>query len=120
MNSSAFPVVAWVIFLGAAVLEVGGDAIIRKGLGGGGWICIGAGCLMLACYGLVVNVVTWDFAKLLGVYVTIFATVSILGGRFLFGEEIPISTWAGLGIIVLGGLVIQYGDSLMAFSRQSP
>ena len=26
---------AWLVFLGAAVLEVGGDAVVRKGLRGG-------------------------------------------------------------------------------------
>jgi small multidrug resistance family-3 protein len=95
---------AWLIFVGAACLEVGGDALVRRGLRGGG--------LALAIYGLVVNTVSWDFSRLLGVYVAVFAVVSILAGKFAFGETIPASTWIGLVIIVLGGLCIQFGPSL--------
>ena len=102
---------AWFIFLAAAVLEVGGDAIIRKGLHGGGWLLILAGFFALGCYGVVVNTVRWDFSKLLGVYVAVFAVVSVLAGRFAFGERIPAATWVGLAIIVAGGLVIQFGNT---------
>ena len=44
-----------------------------------------------------------------GAYVAVFALVSILIGRFWFREAVPATTWAGLGLIVLGGLVIQIG-----------
>jgi drug/metabolite transporter superfamily protein YnfA len=54
------------------------------------------GCLTLAGYGLVVNLVKWDFAKLLGVYVAVFALVSVCWGRFVFREEVVPFTWAGL------------------------
>jgi len=109
MGNTEFPLVAWLIFLAAAVLEVGGDAVIRKGLRGHVWAYIALGCLMLANYGIVVNLVKWDFSKLLGVYVAVFATVSVLFGHFFFAEDVVPTTWAGVGIIVLGGLVIQFG-----------
>jgi len=64
---------------------------------------------MLAGYGLLVNTVKWDFSKLLGVYVAVFALVSVLFGLFVFGESVPKSTWMGLLIIIIGGLVIQFG-----------
>ena len=83
--------VAWLIFFAAAVLEVGGDAAIRKGLRGSGLTLIAAGFAMLGSYGLVVNVVQWDFSKLLGVYVGVFAVVSVLCGRFVFGETVSAS-----------------------------
>ena len=60
-------------------------------------------------YGLLVNTVRWDFSRLLGVYVAVFALVSVMCGRFVFGESVPNSTWVGLAIIVAGGLVIQFG-----------
>ena len=104
------PIVAWLIFVAAAVLEVGGDAVIRKGLRGSGLALIAAGCVMLGCYGLVVNLVQWDFSRLLGVYVAVFAVVSVLWGRCVFGENIPTSTWVGLALIVAGGLMIQFGQ----------
>jgi drug/metabolite transporter superfamily protein YnfA len=104
--------IAWIVFMAAAILEVGGDAVIRKGLHGKSAWCIALGFLMLGCYGVVVNTVRWDFSRLLGVYVAVFAAVSVLAGRFLFKETIPLSTWLGLAIIVTGGAVIQIGPEL--------
>ena len=102
---------AWLIFVVAALLEVGGDATIRRGLRGGGLLFIVAGFVVLGCYGLVVySAKSWDFSKLLGVYVAFFALVSILCGRYIFKESIPISTWIGLALIIIGGLVIQFGN----------
>ncbi len=106
---TALPVAAWLVFLGSALLEVGGDAVVRKGLHGANVVIILAGGIMLAAYGLLVNTVRWDFSRLLGVYVAIFAIVSVMCGRFVFGESVPNSTWVGLGIIVAGGMVIQFG-----------
>ena len=106
------PLVAWLIFIAAAVLEVAGDAVIRKGLRGSGIALIGGGFVMLGCYGLVVNILRWDFSRLLGVYVAVFAVVSVLAGRFAFAEVVPAATWVGLAIIVAGGLVIQFGTEI--------
>ena len=100
---------AWIVFLAAAILEVGGDAIIRSGLRGGIVWFIVLGFVTLGCYGVVVNTVKWDFSRLLGVYVAVFAVVSVLTGRFVFKETVPPSTWIGLAIIVVGGAVIQAG-----------
>ncbi|HUI46633.1 MAG TPA: hypothetical protein VL122_11710 [Nitrospirota bacterium] len=102
--------VAWLIFIAAAVLEVSGDAVVRKGLRGSGLIIIMIGFVMLGCYGVVVNMVKWDFSKLLGVYVAIFALISVLFGRFVFKEDIPAATWIGLLVIIGGGMIIQFGD----------
>jgi small multidrug resistance family-3 protein len=102
-------VMAWGLFLGAAFLEVGGDALIRKGLQSSGIFLIVMGFLVLGGYGLVVNMVRWDFSKLLGTYVAIFASVSVLFGALVFREIIAPSTWAGLALIVMGGLLIQSG-----------
>lgn len=96
--------------LAAALLEVGGDAVVRLGLRGKNGLWIVAGCLVLAGYGLMVNTLRWDFSRLLGVYVAVFAIVSLLWGRFLFRENVPISSWAGLALIVAGGLVIYFGQ----------
>jgi small multidrug resistance family-3 protein len=103
---------AWLIFIGAAILEVGGDAVVRKGLRGSGLIIIMIGFATLGCYGVVVNMVKWDFSKLLGVYVAIFALISILFGRFVFKETIPAATWIGLIVILGGGMIIQFGTKV--------
>jgi small multidrug resistance family-3 protein len=101
----------WLVFVAAAILEVGGDAVVRRGLRGrsAGWILLG--CLALAGYGLLVNSVKWDFSKLLGVYVAFFALASILFGKFILRETIPPSTWLGLTLIIFGGMVIQFGPA---------
>jgi multidrug transporter EmrE-like cation transporter len=69
-----------------------------------------AGCSTLAIYGIVLNTARWDFSKLLGVYVGVLAVVAVLVGKYFFGERVPASTWIGLGVIVLGGLIIQLGS----------
>ena len=99
----------WLVFVLAALLEVGGDALMRRGLRGGGLLFIFAGIAVLGSYGLVVNTVKWDFSKLLGVYVAFFALTSVICGRTIFKESIPVSTWIGLAVILLGGLIIQFG-----------
>ena len=100
---------AWLMFIGAAVLEVGGDAVVRKGLRGSSLLFVLSGCALLGCYGVVVNTVKWDFSRLLGVYVSVFACISVLFGRLIFKERISNATWVGLAIIVVGGLIIQFG-----------
>ncbi len=102
---------ASLIFIVAAALEIGGDALVRKGLRGNGWSFIIAGFVALSGYGLVVNLVRWDFSRLMGAYVAVFALISVLTGRFVFNEDVPASTWLGLAFIVGGGLIIQYGAS---------
>jgi drug/metabolite transporter superfamily protein YnfA len=101
---------SWVIFIEEALLETRDDALIRKGLRSSGILLVIIGFIVLGSYGLVVNIVRWDFSKLLGVYVAVFAALSILYGRLVFKENIPASTWIGLIIIILGGLIIQYGQ----------
>ena len=95
----------------AAVLEVGGDAFIRSGLRARGLAFVVPGVVALGIYGIVVNLVPWDFSKLLGVYVGVFAVASVLCGRFVFEESVPASTWVGLALVVAGGVVIQFGPT---------
>jgi small multidrug resistance family-3 protein len=100
----------WLIFVVAALLEISGDALIRKGLRSSGLLFIAIGIITLGCYGLIVNSIKWDFSKLMGVYIGVFAVISILFGRFVFKESVQSSTWVGLIVIVLGGLIIQFGQ----------
>ena len=102
-------ITAWLVFVVAALLEIGGDAVIRMGLRGRGIGLIALGFVILGCYGVVVNTVKWDFSRLLGVYVAVFALFSILWGRFIFKEQVPLSTWIGLSVILIGGMTIQFG-----------
>jgi drug/metabolite transporter superfamily protein YnfA len=99
------------VMFAAAFFEVGGDAMIRAGLRGYGWLLCGLGVATLGAYGVIVNLLAIDFSKLLATYVAFFAIVSIGFGRVLFAEKVPGSTWAGLGVIVLGSVIIQFGSA---------
>ena len=99
----------WIAFALAAIFEVGGDAVIRMEIKSNNFILMLLGAVTLGGYGLLVNSVDWNFAKIFGVYVGAFALVAALFGKFVFREQIPISTWIGLLIIIAGGLVIQFG-----------
>lgn len=95
--------------LAAAIFEVGGDAMIRAGMRGYGWLLGALGVATLGAYGVVVNLLAIDFSKLLATYVAFFAIVSVVFGRVLFAERVPGSTWAGLAVILLGSAVVQFG-----------
>jgi len=94
----------------AATFEVGGDALIRKGLRGSGASLVVAGFLVLGAYGIAVNLLDIDFSKLLGAYVGLFALVSVGAGRYIFGDTVPLSTWVGLAVILAGSLIIHVGS----------
>ena len=107
MNRSS---VALVVMLVAAAFEVGGDALIRKGLRGAGPALVAVGFIVLGTYGIIVNKLDLDFSKLLGAYVGFFAVVSVCTGRFLFHDVIPSSTWIGLAVILAGSVIIHFGS----------
>jgi small multidrug resistance family-3 protein len=102
--------VAFFILLLAAILEAGGDAIVRTGLHGqalalrAGLFVLGG--VVLLAYGLVVNAPPWDFGKLLGVYVTLFFLVAQVINLLFFGVRPDLPILVGGAMIVGGGLVI--------------
>jgi len=97
------------IMLVAAIFEVGGDAMIRGGMRRASWNLGGLGAVTLAAYGVVVNLLNIDFSRLLATYVAFFAIVSVVFGQWFFSETIPLSTWTGLGVILVGSAIIQFG-----------
>ncbi|MGA7119135.1 MAG: hypothetical protein WBY94_03510 [Polyangiaceae bacterium] len=108
-NLVARRLVALAVMFLAATFEVGGDALIRAGLRGRGWLSCAIGAGTLAAYGLVVNLIPMDFSKLLGGYVAFFAIVSVAAGRIVFREPVQASTWVGLGVIAIGSAIVQLG-----------
>ena len=89
----------------SALLEVGGDYAIRKGLDRSSLLVAG-GCVTLAAYGYLVTHVPWKFSRLLGVYVAVFALVSVGWGRLVEHDPVPPMMWVGVAIIAAGGLVV--------------
>jgi small multidrug resistance family-3 protein len=102
--------VALLILFAAAVLEAGGDAIVRTGIHSSQLISrIGiffVGAVVLFAYGWVVNAPPWDFGKLLGIYVVFFFVVSQLINYFFFHQKPSLTIILGGLLIVSGGLVI--------------
>jgi small multidrug resistance family-3 protein len=99
------------VLLLAATCEVGGDAMIRSGLRGRGWLIVALGVATLGAYGVIVNLLPIDFSKLLATYVGLFALVSVLFGRVMFHESVPATTWVGLLVILVGSAIVQLGGT---------
>jgi len=98
-----------VLFL-AAVLEAGGDALVRTGLEASTAArklgLFAAGAVVLFAYGCTVNAPRWDFGKLLGIYVVFFFVVAQAISWLGFGQKPTLPILVGGALIVAGGLVI--------------
>ncbi|MBV8884454.1 MAG: hypothetical protein JO235_10725 [Chroococcidiopsidaceae cyanobacterium CP_BM_RX_35] len=96
----------------AAVLEAGGDALVRTGLHSSLLVkrteFLLLGGFVLFSYGVVVNLLDWDFGRLLGVYVTLFFLVAQLINYFGFGQKPSVAILVGGALIVGGGLIISF------------
>jgi small multidrug resistance family-3 protein len=108
----ANPAGAYAVLAVAALLEVAGDACFQSGLyqstGGArvAWFAMGA--LVLATYGLFVNLPHWDFGKLLGVYVALFFVIAQIVAKVRFQQSPTAPILAGGALIVAGGVVITF------------
>jgi len=97
------------LLLAAAVLEAGGDALVRSGLrsvGSPRLLWLAAGGLVLFAYGCAVNTPRWDFGRLLGIYVVFFFVVAQVISWLVFRQKPDPAVWAGGALIVLGGIVL--------------
>jgi drug/metabolite transporter superfamily protein YnfA len=107
----SLPVTLLVLFA-AALLEAGGDALVRNGLHASTttsrltfFLC---GAFVLFGYGYVVNSPSWDFGRLLGVYVVFFFIAAQLISYFVFHTIPGRNVLLGGALIVLGGVVISF------------
>jgi hypothetical protein len=89
----------------AAVLEVGGDALVRIGLHTYGY-SLAAGAFALFAYGVLVNQSGVDFNRLMGIYIAVFFVVSQTISLILFKQIPDDRIILGGGFIVAGGLLI--------------
>jgi small multidrug resistance family-3 protein len=97
------------ILLAAALLEAGGDALVRKGLHAPAILRAAfllAGAVVLFAYGYLVNTPPWDFGRLLGVYVVFFFVVAQIINWLAFGQVPTTRLVLGGACIIIGGLII--------------
>jgi hypothetical protein len=90
----------------AALLEVGGDALVRWGLKGGRILGFILGAVALFTYAVFVNTPKWDFGRLLGIYIAIFFVVSQFVSIVVFGETLRFPTLIAGVLIISGGVVL--------------
>jgi len=90
----------------AAILEVGGDALVRWGLRSGRWAGLALGAAALCGYGLSVNLPKWDFGRLMGVYIAVFFVAAQIVAVVFFRERLPLPTIVGGTLIVAGGILL--------------
>src|SRR5438067_2766493 len=101
---------AILMLLFAAILEAGGDAVVRLGLRQSPhnlrWLTFAAGAVILFAYGVAVNAPNWDFGRLLGLYVVFFFVVAQVMSWLVFHQPPSLSTIIGGALIVTGGVVL--------------
>jgi small multidrug resistance family-3 protein len=111
MHDGTGKLAGFVLLGAAAMLEIAGDALIRRGMRGGGAVLVLVGFCVLGSYGLVVNQLQVDFSRMLGAYVGFFAVASVAVGRLAFKEGVSVSTWVGVAVILAGSMIIHLGRS---------
>jgi len=107
------PVTLLILFT-AALLEAGGDALVRHGLlattGVVRFLFFLIGASVLFLYGYVVNLPPWKFGDLLGLYVVFFFLTAQLISYFAFGETPSKTLLLGGVCILAGGVIISIGN----------
>ena len=93
------------VLIGAALLEVGGDALIRRGLQHRPWFLL-LGATSLVAYGVLVNQGSLGFGRLLGLYIAVFFAVSQIVAVLMFQDVLSWQTMVGGSLIMAGGCVL--------------
>jgi small multidrug resistance family-3 protein len=98
----------------AAILEAGGDALVRSGMHASPARnrvgLFGLGAVVLFAYGYLVNTPPWDFGRLLGIYVVFFFVVAQLIAWLVFHQAPGGMVYLGGALIILGGLILSIGS----------
>jgi uncharacterized membrane protein len=94
----------------AALLEAGGDALMRVGLNKSQiWqrlLFFALAGAVLFAYGATVNAPPWNFGKLMGIYVVFFFLIAQLISWLVFKETPTLPLCVGGALIVVGGIVV--------------
>jgi hypothetical protein len=97
------------ILLLTAILEAGGDALMRAALHSNlarqPALLFMLAALVLFAYGWTVNAPPWDFGKLIGIYAVFLFLAAQLISRFVFKQAPSMMIVVGGMLIVVGGVV---------------
>jgi drug/metabolite transporter superfamily protein YnfA len=98
----------------AALLEAGGDALVRIGLRSSATtprlLFFLAGAAVLFLYGWTVNTPPWDFGRLLGLYVVFFFLFAQALSWLVFHQKPSTAVLIGGAFIAVGGLIVSLGS----------
>jgi hypothetical protein len=98
------------VLLLAALLEAGGDALVRRGLHSTAHapklLFLLAGAVVLFIYGWTVNTPPWDFGRLLGLYVVFFFWIAQAISLWVFHQRPSAAVLIGGVFIAVGGLIV--------------
>ena len=101
-----------VLLLLAALLEAGGDALIRKSLfEHAGLARLGlfvAGTCVLAAYGTFLNLAPLEFGQVVGLYIAILFVVWQTINYLAFNQTPSGPVLGGGALIVIGGLIVSF------------
>jgi drug/metabolite transporter superfamily protein YnfA len=101
---------ALAVLLMAAFLETGGDALVRTGLRASNPLLrtalFTAAAVILFTYGYVVNLPSFDFGRLLGIYIVFFFVVAQILSWALFHQQPSRGILFGGAFVVVGGIII--------------
>ena len=116
--------------IAAAYLEITGDRKIADALQPFSFAGIVGGWFLLGAYGVTVNAYnafirrfspgeagTWNFANLLGVYISVFAAVNLLLAFRRGKDAVSGSAIIGTIVILCGGVIVQFGDDIVRLCR---
>jgi drug/metabolite transporter (DMT)-like permease len=97
-----------IVLFGAALLETGGNALLREGMLRQWWPLLLAGIGSLGLYGILVNQsgLDLDFGRLMGCYIVAFFLMSQVLAALIFGELPSRRIAIGGTLIVFGGVTI--------------
>lgn len=104
-----------VFLLAAALLEAGGDALLRKALldsaGPARIALFVTGATVLFAYGIFVNLAPLEFGQVIGLYIaTLFVMWQLINVVF-FHRPPTLPIFAGGVLIVTGGLIVSFWKS---------
>ena len=98
------------VLLLAALLETAGDAVVRTALHTStatsrfGLLVLGG--MVLLSYGYLVNRPSWDFGRLLGIYVVFFFLVAQAVSWLLFSQRPSGPVIVGGAFVIVGGVIM--------------